>query len=159
MHSLTNSTNITDVPRNVTWLWMISWRKKLHTVLYVLELIYNIWRRRLLHFIVFQGLRFDSSWGLSVPRSRQDDKNISPYLHWTQNLPPLLFYLQKMTLSTLLILTVRRMRVIWTLQRALLAIESLWLSGRASGRGPEGLRFDFLWGLRILCPALVTRRI
>ena len=34
-----------------------------------------------------------------------------------------------------------------------------WLSGRASGRGPEGLRFDFLWGLRILCPTLVTRRI
>ena len=97
MHSLTNSTNVTDVPRNVTWLWMISWRKKLHTVLYALELI---WRRRLLHFIVFQGLRFDSSWGLFVPRSRQDDKNISPYLHWTQNLLSLLFHLQKMTLST-----------------------------------------------------------
>ena len=145
MHSLTNSTNVTDVPRNVTWLWMISWRKKLHTVLYALELI---WRRRLLHFIVFQGLRFDSSWGLFVPRSRQDDKNISPYLHWTQNLLSLLFHLQKMTLSTWLILTVRRMRVIWTLQWALLAIESLRLSGRASGRGP-----------RILCPALVTRRI
>ena len=117
MHSLTNSTNVTDVPRNVTWLWMISWRKKLHTVLYALELI---WRRRLLHFIVFQGLRFDSSWGLFVPRSRQDDKNISPYLHWTQNLLSLLFHLQKMTLSTWLILTVRRMRVIWTLQWAAL---------------------------------------
>ena len=37
--------------------------------------------------------------------------------------------------------------------------ESLWLSGRASERKSEGLRFDSSWGLRIfLCPTLVTRR-
>ena len=149
MHSLTNSTNVTDVPRNVTWLWMISWRKKLHTVLYALELI---WRRRLLHFIVFQGLRFDSSWG---PLSHAQDKTIKIFLHIFTELKT--YYLsysiyKKWRYDD-------TMRVIWTLQWALLAIESLWLSGRASGRGPEGLRFDFLWGLRILCPALVTRRI
>ena len=156
MHSLTNSTNVTDVPRNVTWLWMISWRKKItHSV--ICFRAYLKAKVTSFYCILRSEVRF--LMGTFVPRSRQDDKNISPYLHWTQNLLSLLLHLQKMTLSTWLILTVRRMHVIWTLQWALLAIESLRLSGRASRRGPEGLRFDFPWGLRILCPALVTRRI
>ena len=38
-------------------------------------------------------------------------------------------------------------------------ISSLWLSGRASERKSEGLRFDSSWGLRIfLCPTPVRRR-
>ena len=77
-----------------------------------------------------------------------------------QNLPSFLFYLQNMTLTTLLILAVCRTCVIWTSLWALLTIESLWLSGRASKRGirRSEVRFPYRDSDYYLCPTLVTKR-
>ena len=50
------------------------------------------------------------------------------------------------TLSTLLILAVRRMRVIWTSSETSLTMESLWLSGRASESGIRRSEVRFVIG-------------
>ena len=45
-----------------------------------------------------EGPRFNSSWGLRifffVQRLWQDEKHLSLFLHWAQNLPSLLFFLK-----------------------------------------------------------------
>ena len=50
------------------------------------------------------------------------------------------------TLSTLLILAVRRTRVIWTSSETSLTMESLWLSGRASESGIRRSEVRFVIG-------------
>ena len=50
------------------------------------------------------------------------------------------------TLSTLLILAVRRTRVIWTSSETSLTMESLWLSGRASESGIQRSEVRFVIG-------------
>ena len=71
------------------------------------------------------------------------------------------FYLQNMTLTTLLILAICRMRIIYELCNGLAhhRVSTAQLVEHRSAE-PEGLRFAFSWGLRIIffCPMLVTRR-
>ena len=60
-------------------------------------------------------------------------KHLSLFLHRAQNLPSFLFYIQNIT-STLLILAIWRMRVMYKLCNVPCSLESLWLSGWALER-------------------------
>ena len=95
-----------------------------------------------------------SSWGLRIflyPTLVTRRKNIFLNSSSSSKLTISTISIKNITLSTLLILAVCRTRVIIE--------ESWWLSGRASERKSEGLRFDSSRGLRIfLYPTLVTRR-
>ena len=59
---------------------------------------------------------------------------------------PFFIILTNTTLSTSLILVVGSMRVMWTSQWALLTVEFLWFSDRASEHGIRGTEVRFLMG-------------
>ena len=89
-------------------------------------------------------------------RGQIKKKYLSPFLHRAQNLVSFFPYLQNITLSTLLILTVCRTRVIYKLRdrsRSPWGICGSVVQHRSAES--EGLNFDSSWGL---CSTLVKRR-
>ena len=90
-----------------------------------------------------KGLRFNSSLGLMRWFLWWDKKKSSSISLLTLKL--ILFYLQNIMISTLLIPEVFRTHVIYELPEwALLTIDSLWLSGRASECGIQRSEVQFL---------------
>ena len=78
-------------------------------------------------------------WGISKRSFRSFQRNTR------------VFYLQNMTLTTLLILAICRMRIIYELCNGLAhhRVSTAQLVEHRSAE-PEGLRFAFSWGLRII---------
>ena len=69
-----------------------------------------------------------------VPRSWQDVNIFRLFLYLAQNLPSLLFLSTKITLSTLLILAVCRLRFIWTLFEKPWCYETYFFKFKTAGK-------------------------
>ena len=99
-------------------------------------------------------------FSLSHAHYKMQKKHLSLFLYQAQNLPSSLFYLQNMTILTLLILAVCRMCVIYELCNGLCSPQSLCGSVvEHQSVESKGLRFNSSWNSEFFfsCPTLETR--